>query len=86
MSIATTLALGFLGIIWVAGAFTKPKFPNKNRTSAIIATIAASIIFSLPIVFSQISIATSIDLFGFIGCILGLIGCARLVFLIFPNA
>jgi hypothetical protein len=77
-----------MGFIWLMGAFSKPGFPNRSSAkSAALASIAALLIFVSQLTgqFNSLSAATSVDLFTFIGCILGVIGVFRSLYLRFPQ-
>ena len=83
------LTIGCLGIIWVMGAFMKQNFPgNRSDFRAGLALAGATLLFlsGIPYGFSSVSTADSANLFGFIGRILGLVGCARAMYVRFPKA
>ena len=78
----SVLIIGGFGIFWFFGAFFKKNFPNeRNKFLRILSLICAIFLFSsgLPYLFSSFQSANLIELFGFIGRVLGLIGCARVL-------
>jgi hypothetical protein len=86
MEIMGLVLSGILGMIWFAGAFFKKGFPNnKNLNHNRIATIAIAIVFSLKFfhLFSIINSARPLELFALAGYTLGLIACARLIYIFF---
>lgn len=74
------LSIGALGIFWFSGAMFKEDFPSKkNKILSMLVFLAALYIFinGFPYLFTNFSSATPTELFGFLGRILGLVGCAR---------
>lgn len=82
------LSVGVMGIVWLVGAFSQSGFPNKGSARlAGLASMGGLIVFigQLARQFDSVTTATSSDLFSFIGCILGLIGVFRILYLRFPK-
>lgn len=77
------LVIGIFGIIWYFGSVQMIGFPNrKSEILAGIALISTALMFivELRANFSSLSAASSIDIFSFVGCILGIFGCANAIF------
>jgi hypothetical protein len=81
------LAVGALGICWLVGAFSQAGFPNRGSSKAGLASFGGLMVFisQLAVQFDSLGAATSVDFFAFVGCILGLIGVFRILYLRFPQ-
>ncbi len=82
------ISVGVTGICWLVGAFSQPGFPNRSSAKlAVLASIGGLILFVSQLTgqFDSLSAATSIDLFAFVGCILGVTGVLRSLYLRFPQ-
>jgi hypothetical protein len=81
------LSVGVFGIIWLVGAYSQPGFPNRGSSKAGWASIGGLMVFisQLAVQFDSLATATSVDLFSFLGCVLGLIGVFRMLYLRFPQ-
>ncbi len=77
-----SLSVGGFGIFWFMGAVFKSDFPGeRSRLLRLLSLMCATFLFAsgLPYVFSSFQSATPTELFGFVGRILGLMGCARVL-------
>lgn len=81
------LAVGAFGICWLVGAFSRSGFPSRGSTKTGLASMGGLMVFisQLAVQFNSLATATSVDLFSFIGCVLGLIGVFRTLYLRFPQ-
>lgn len=85
MHIFLGISAGTLGILWLVGAFSNPGFPNRNSNAkAGVASFGAMMMF-VSVLSNQFAAASALDLFGFIGCMLGVIGCIRILCIRFPK-
>ena len=73
----TDWAYGLFGLICLVGSIKTPGFPNKsNSSSALIGLTAMIFVFivSMDGAFKTMAEATPVQLFGFIGRVLGVLG------------
>ena len=70
-------SVGLFGLICLVGSIKTPGFPNKSSNpKALIALIAMLVVFivSMDGAFKTMAEATPVQLFGFIGEVLGVLG------------
>jgi multisubunit Na+/H+ antiporter MnhG subunit len=86
MQIIGLVLIGAFGMLWFTDIFFKTSMiANKNNKHARTTTILISIMFSLrfPRLLTTIQTASPLELFALAGCTLGLIACARSIYLLF---